>query len=520
MKRKFASNVLLTLLFILIFAVNAFGAIPEPMANFYVNDFADVISDEQQEKIIALNEEIAQSGAQIVVATVDFTDGMGADMYAIEMFNQWGIGDAGKDNGALILLAIGEDDYFVCLGTGTEKFISSGDIGVMLDWHLEAYFAAGDYGTGAVDIAYAIGDKMKDQYGISHEPKVANNNVSNSVDSLFYVRDNANVISSETINEIGEINKKLFEENGGQVIVYTVDSLNGKSITNEAERLFNEIGIGDSVMNNGALVFFAINEDDYYIMLGDGLDDYLTRQELVNIIDQNTEPDFAKKNYDASALETVYALSDAIHKYYPSALGIMNTPSNTSAPGFVSTPSATNFNPSLGMGNIYSRLIFSNLFNILRIMFIVWLILRILRPRRTTYIGGGFGGGYYPRRRWFYPWTWFRPRWHRPFYPPPRNNPPPPRNNSGGGFFGSGSGRSSSGSFGSSGGGRTSGGGAGRSSWGSSSSSSGSRSSSSSGRSSSSSSRSSSSSGRSSSSSSRSSGGGGRSSGGGGGRRK
>ena len=512
MKRKFIQNIFLTLLFVLILAVNAFGAIPEPMANFYVNDFADVISDDEQDKIIQLNKEIGSSGAEIVVTTVDFTDGMGIDNYATQMLNEWGIGEAGKDNGVLILFAIAEDDYFISLGTGVEKFISSGDIGVMIDWHLEAYFAAGEYGTGAVDIAYALGDKIKEHYGISDAPPISNNTDSSSSES-FFVRDNAGVISAGKVDEITEINKKLFEETGsGQLVVYTVDSLNGKSISAEAARVFNEIGIGDSALDNGALIFFAIEEDDYYITLGSGLDAKMTKSELNEIMDNSTEPGFAAKNYSVSAADTVYALSNIISRYYPASQGYTNNQ------GFTSAPVTTNFNTPQNISGMLGNFIVGHFFNLLVWIFIIWLILRIIRPS-----GSYMGGGYYPRRRWFYPWTWFRPRWHRPYYPPqrhyppPRNNYPPPRNNSGGGFFGGGStsggggGRSSGGGglFGSSGGGRTSGGGAGRSSWGSSSG--GSRSSSSSSRSSS---------GSSHSSSSRSSSGGGRSSGGGAGRRK
>jgi len=501
MKRKFAKSVLLTLLFTFVLAVNAYGAIPEPMANFFVNDFAGVISDEEQDKIIALNEEIAECGAQIVVATVDFTDGKGAPDYALEMFNKWGIGDAGENNGALILLVIGEDDYFTALGTGTEKFISSGDIGVMQAWHMEAYFSEGNYGTGAVDLAYAIGDKVKEHYGISPEvkPESSGENLSHSTNqNISYVKDNAGVISQKTITEIDEINKKLYNQNGGEVTLYTVRTLGSNKISEEAQRIFNGF-VSPEHLHNSALILFVIDKDDYYICTGSELYEKMGQSELNNIIDYYTEPGFAAGNYDTAALETARAMADVISKYFDSA----NYQSNISA------PSRTQSNPVVSKG------LFSvGLFSILQWVIIIWVIVKIFGRRRRSYIGIP----YYPRRRWYYPWTWFRPRWNRPYYPPPRNNPPP-RNTFGGGLgggagrppgnSGGGAGRSSGGFFGSSGGGSSSGGGAGRSSW---SSSSGGRLSSGSSRSSSSSSRS--------SSGSRSSGGGGRSSGGGAGRRK
>ena len=46
----------------------------------------------------------------------------------------------------------------------------------------------------------------------------------------FYVNDTANILSSDTENYIIDINKKLYQKTGAQIVVVTVKDLEGKSI--------------------------------------------------------------------------------------------------------------------------------------------------------------------------------------------------------------------------------------------------------------------------------------------------
>lgn len=52
------------------------------------------------------------------MATVDFTDGEDIADYAYDLFNKWGIGDKKSNNGLLILLSIGAEDYYAEPGVG------------------------------------------------------------------------------------------------------------------------------------------------------------------------------------------------------------------------------------------------------------------------------------------------------------------------------------------------------------------------------------------------------------------
>ena len=109
------------LLFLAWWPTAAWAVVDAPSAG-YVGDYANVLTDETEQYIIEQSAKLDQAtGAQIVVVTVDFLDGMTAEEYAYTIFNEWGIGDAEKDNGLLLLLAIGEEDYWAMQGKGLQK---------------------------------------------------------------------------------------------------------------------------------------------------------------------------------------------------------------------------------------------------------------------------------------------------------------------------------------------------------------------------------------------------------------
>lgn len=154
------------LLVFLFTPIRAQAAIPEPTADFYVGDYADVLSDETQNEIIDKNIMLEEStGAQIVVVTVDYADGLGVEQYADRLFNQWKIGSESLNNGLLLILFIGEDDYYAKQGKGLEQILTAGDIDDLLYEELEPYFARQDYDKGVSAAFQAFYDILDEHYG-------------------------------------------------------------------------------------------------------------------------------------------------------------------------------------------------------------------------------------------------------------------------------------------------------------------------------------------------------------------
>ncbi len=142
----------------------------ESGANVYVNDLANVLSDEVKaainEKSAALD---ALTGAQLVVVTVDFLGGETIQDYANDLFNRLQIGDAVKNNGLLLLLATGEENYYALQGKGLEDALSDASLETLLQQELEPDFAVGNYEAGiqktyagllsALERLYGMGDQ-------------------------------------------------------------------------------------------------------------------------------------------------------------------------------------------------------------------------------------------------------------------------------------------------------------------------------------------------------------------------
>ena len=167
-RRNIFTPLLLAVMLILASAVPALAAIPEVSDSYYVADYADVIDADTEEYIVSKNGEIEANcdGAQIVIVTVDFLDGMNIEDYCYKLFNDWQIGNT-SNNGVLLLLTIGEENYWCMTGKGLENKLTAGTIDEILWYNLEDYFAAGDYDTGVQVTFDILCDELYEIYGVT-----------------------------------------------------------------------------------------------------------------------------------------------------------------------------------------------------------------------------------------------------------------------------------------------------------------------------------------------------------------
>lgn len=136
----------------------------------YVNDFADVLSDDIEAELTKKSRALDElTGAQFVVVTVDFLGGKPIKDYATDFFNKWQIGDAAKNNGLLLLLAVGEEDYYVIQGKGLDSSLSNNTISSLLNQYLEADFASGNYEAGVQKTYTQLFKNLEDIYEVSVE---------------------------------------------------------------------------------------------------------------------------------------------------------------------------------------------------------------------------------------------------------------------------------------------------------------------------------------------------------------
>ena len=140
--------------------------------NNAVADHAGILSDDTIDYINSVSAELSDAcGAQIGVYTLDELLGNTTmEGYAYDVFNEWGLGSADKDNGVLLLLAPYEadgGDYFIMRGAGLESQLSISTLSTMTDEYLEPSWAQGNYDAGTRKTVEALTKRLCSISGVS-----------------------------------------------------------------------------------------------------------------------------------------------------------------------------------------------------------------------------------------------------------------------------------------------------------------------------------------------------------------
>lgn len=181
-------SLIMAVILMMIFMLSACGAeantnnyydlkVVDATSDFYVNDFAGVLSKEQKselmENAVSLDEEY--SGIQVVITTVNsFEDAVVSEdvnisrvtieNLAYSMYNQYGIGQ--DDMGILILVSIGEREVKIETGRQMQYYITDGLSGELLDTYAIEYFAENQFGEGLVSLQNGVIQEIKEQVSI------------------------------------------------------------------------------------------------------------------------------------------------------------------------------------------------------------------------------------------------------------------------------------------------------------------------------------------------------------------
>lgn len=177
---------------LLILTVNALaGTIPNPTENFFVNDFAGVISQSDAAKMQSEGEALYKKcGAQVVVAAVKSLDGRSIEDYSLEMARTWKIGDAEEDNGILLLLSVEERKVRIEVGYGLEGALPDSKTGRILDTYGISWFKANNFSKGLAAVYDSLVNEVYIEYGYEPDSKyepVENNYLDSDLELLAYI---------------------------------------------------------------------------------------------------------------------------------------------------------------------------------------------------------------------------------------------------------------------------------------------------------------------------------------------
>ncbi len=158
--------IILIFVFLLIAPAFAMFKIPKPVG--YVNDFANVISADQKAQLNSIILELKQkTQAEIVVVTLNSLDGYPIEDVSLEIGRQWKVGQKGKDNGVIILVAPNDKKMRIETGYGTEGVIPDSKAGRIRDTYMIPYFKTGNYGKGILLGTAAVASAIAKDSGVT-----------------------------------------------------------------------------------------------------------------------------------------------------------------------------------------------------------------------------------------------------------------------------------------------------------------------------------------------------------------
>lgn len=132
----------------------------------------------------------------------------------------------------------------------------------------------------------------------------------------FYVYDEANIIDEYLEAYIINTNEQLYNKTGAQIVVATLNSLNGNSEQEVAVQLFRKWGIGSKDKNNGILMLIAPNEKRLWIEVGYGLEGPLPDGKVGEIRDKQIFPYFKDNDYNTGILKGFDSILSEVVKEY------------------------------------------------------------------------------------------------------------------------------------------------------------------------------------------------------------
>jgi len=138
---------------------------PQPIG--YVNDFAGVIPLEIETQLSGLCTELEQkTGAELAIVTVDSIGDYDYVDYAVRLFEKWGIGKRGRDNGVLIFVTLRERKARIEVGYGLEGLLPDITVGRIFRDHMLPELRRNDYGAGLLAGAAAIAGVIAEEAGV------------------------------------------------------------------------------------------------------------------------------------------------------------------------------------------------------------------------------------------------------------------------------------------------------------------------------------------------------------------
>ncbi len=137
-----------------------------------VNDYAEVLFADEEKRLqdFLLGQE-RKTTNQIVILTVKSLDSDTIEDFAVKVFNNWELGQKGKDNGILIVLATKERKIRIEVGFGLEGVLPDAVASRIIRDEMAPKFKEKNFADGFMAAAVAIDKAVAGEFQAKEQPK-------------------------------------------------------------------------------------------------------------------------------------------------------------------------------------------------------------------------------------------------------------------------------------------------------------------------------------------------------------
>lgn len=155
-----------------------------PKSNTLVTDYTNTLSADNkaqlENKLVAFNDSTSTQIAVVLIKSVGSYD---IAQYGAGLGRNWGIGQKGKNNGILILVAMEDRKVTIQTGYGAEAAVPDAITSQVINDQIKPAFKRGDYYGGLDAATTSLTQYMRGEYKADAPVQNRNGNVNNNADN-------------------------------------------------------------------------------------------------------------------------------------------------------------------------------------------------------------------------------------------------------------------------------------------------------------------------------------------------
>ncbi len=187
MKSLFVTNCLACILVVLSLPIAAQNQLNFPKLSGRVVDTANIIETKVEAQLnLQLQAHERATGNQIVIATLQSLEGNDIRNYGYQLGRHWKLGEKGKDNGVILLIAPNDRKVAIEVGYGLEGSLTDAISHNIIQTQLLPAFRQQQFSRGIINATVAIIDALGGKYQMVSRPQREKSNNNNWVSLLVF----------------------------------------------------------------------------------------------------------------------------------------------------------------------------------------------------------------------------------------------------------------------------------------------------------------------------------------------